>query len=1425
MPPINTAATRDGGDDSTPDEDQGVIRCICGIDDDDGFTIQCENCLVWQHAVCVGVEQDNVPDEYLCEKCNPRKLDVKKAIEYQKRRLDSEYRHTKESRRKPKYVSGKARKAEDGSERRKRISDTKQSRTKHTKGMAGRESASPTAARASDHRRDSTAFVDAGYTPVDRNILGADVQVLFQSVLSQLAEQRSVVSAAAASVTASPVMGHVENDGALEPQLANGAAPLANSSSGSSKEAKGERTESMDTRGPVNPAPALPAVLPMTSDALSSPQPTYTSFVGKEHGQVGLFARERMERHQYVCEYKGQVILKAAYKEDPKNYYDLLRTTRPHSHFHPDIDLCVDARRQGSEARFIRRSCKANIALKSIFVPGGGDALIHLGLFTVRDVEPDEELTVGWEWEEGELPAVARLSPGDAEDYLGRPEGRRMSKVWRQAFNGMSCACPDTQCVVRRLFAMFGVEETAIKPEFGNGAKRRASRPPKVDTGAHGFADSQLSSPLSPSIRSPDGYKHGRNPHSRKTSDAGPHDSNGYGNAAGMEGAPEEADLAAADYQHQNPSSYRDGDTSDDEHGGRRSTNGQPGTVPMDFSSSENGSNRSADRRTRKRKSGNQHADESNSSLDSLIVGKDSVNKRHRPSSGSPARRGSVCHLLPQKKIWMTQYLEHAEPLSSAHAPLQPSVHTGNMTIVESPTKQMRRTAPHSLNAVELPSNYSMAVPTPDKPEPKVETAIDNTEGASASSAHISQSTRVTNSGSTPTSSTTVDDSKGALSPPGPLRDAKLTDASASAPPTEAEAAGPAPAPVADAGVPKPSDKPTEPPQGALSAGSRGSQSASPVRGLSEKPEEPGGAGKVQQTPSVAAEDQQAEETDMPTDSKAATAPASQPAPAPKKQRLSLEEYNKRRRVTQAVSSNREAQANNGSENAASDKQPAASNGTQPDEDADSAKQSSPAKGKVSLEEYNRRRKLGSAAVDSNAGQPSASSETKPVAPLSLSASAESNSALSPTYSALTNGPTSLVPPPSNPASELASPTPSMTIKSAANSAQPSASPVPAIVTDAQNRGGAHSRVAPTPPPASAPVFSKTADTTDRRGLLTPPPPPPPPLSGQPAAWRHEDRAGNGASSSARGQQGGLGEPYYRLERSSGAHDDYDRDRADKERDSRDRERDRDYGRDFDYRERSRSRNVNTPPPPPLPPASSNSALQGHVYRSRDRDHNRDRDRDRDREREREYAHRDASAERESGEIPFGRDRGRSRSRDRGGRAERMGPNGDRERDRDRRYGSGSGSGSGSGYHYHYHQPPQAGGLPPPPHPLGRSLTPHGGEGGRGSQRGSGDWRPGSYPPPQRASPPSSSLSTVQQAAAGHGPGTRALSTSPVQHQHHQSSSSSSSFGSPPAGPLPGLSATPAGTTAPAGAGGYRGFSRRGGVGTNNSRGGSPARK
>lgn len=56
-----------------------VTRCICGFLHDDGYMVECDRCKVWQHVQCV-VKNRQVPDEYLCEMCDPTKpIDSHKA--------------------------------------------------------------------------------------------------------------------------------------------------------------------------------------------------------------------------------------------------------------------------------------------------------------------------------------------------------------------------------------------------------------------------------------------------------------------------------------------------------------------------------------------------------------------------------------------------------------------------------------------------------------------------------------------------------------------------------------------------------------------------------------------------------------------------------------------------------------------------------------------------------------------------------------------------------------------------------------------------------------------------------------------------------------------------------------------------------------------------------------------------------------------------------------------------------------------------------------------------------------------------------------------------------------------------------------------------------------------------------------------------
>lgn len=54
------------------DEDDAlneIVRCICEMDEENGFMIQCEECLCWQHSVCMGLLEDSIPEQYICYVC------------------------------------------------------------------------------------------------------------------------------------------------------------------------------------------------------------------------------------------------------------------------------------------------------------------------------------------------------------------------------------------------------------------------------------------------------------------------------------------------------------------------------------------------------------------------------------------------------------------------------------------------------------------------------------------------------------------------------------------------------------------------------------------------------------------------------------------------------------------------------------------------------------------------------------------------------------------------------------------------------------------------------------------------------------------------------------------------------------------------------------------------------------------------------------------------------------------------------------------------------------------------------------------------------------------------------------------------------------------------------------------------------------
>ncbi|CAG9953656.1 unnamed protein product [Clonostachys rosea f. rosea IK726] len=111
---------------ATPEEPEEIIRCVCGAteqDEDSGEAwISCEQCLAWQHNVCVGVSsfEDEIPDHYWCEQCRPD--DHKELLEgiargekpWEARRKAHEEKEAQESKKKKKGGRrGKGKRAAD----------------------------------------------------------------------------------------------------------------------------------------------------------------------------------------------------------------------------------------------------------------------------------------------------------------------------------------------------------------------------------------------------------------------------------------------------------------------------------------------------------------------------------------------------------------------------------------------------------------------------------------------------------------------------------------------------------------------------------------------------------------------------------------------------------------------------------------------------------------------------------------------------------------------------------------------------------------------------------------------------------------------------------------------------------------------------------------------------------------------------------------------------------------------------------------------------------------------------------------------------------------------------------------------------------------------------------------------------------------
>ncbi|KAJ1911836.1 SET domain-containing protein 3 [Tieghemiomyces parasiticus] len=445
---------------ASPVVDTGEIRCICGFTEDDGFTIQCDSCLVWQHGVCVDVHPNAIPSQYYCERCVPRRARSRTSLPDITSKVLSpvssdtladgpgDASTTSAPGRANRFVGPDESGLAAGLQDRRKRPKTPRAASPAGGGGSSQPKLSLSLPRVSEYVTHHSYDPVKGCRLPDSN---SDQHTNVIRLLDQVTTHRHRRTEAARHRSqTSPSSADVD------PLTVDTIAPPG-----------WDTTTTMDAETLRNP------LYKVSARNLSRPAQDPTK-------RIGLIAESDIPVKRFIAECWGLLLLKSDYIRDLANDYAVLRTPKPFVEFHPHLDLAVDARTMGGKTRFLRRSCRPNAELRSVTLQGAdGDDMVHLALFATVDIPRGAEITVAWSWD---CTAAAPLSPASP---TGQPPATLSKKQVRhlyRTFGNLPCACGSIKGC--RINALLDRYSTQIAEETRSGtspepARRKAGRPPK----------------------------------------------------------------------------------------------------------------------------------------------------------------------------------------------------------------------------------------------------------------------------------------------------------------------------------------------------------------------------------------------------------------------------------------------------------------------------------------------------------------------------------------------------------------------------------------------------------------------------------------------------------------------------------------------------------------------------------------------------------------------------------------------------------------------------------------------------------------------------------------------------------------------------------------------------------------------------------
>lgn len=150
---------------------------------------------------------------------------------------------------------------------------------------------------------------------------------------------------------------------------------------------------------PSSPAPSPDTInrteLACNNTVLSSQMQLQVGRVTRvqKHRKILRAARD-LDPDTLIIEYRGKVMLKQQFEVNGHFFKKPYPFVLFYSKFN-EVEMCVDARTFGNDARFIRRSCTPNAEVRHMISEG----MIHLCIFAVTQITKDSEVTIGFDYE------------------------------------------------------------------------------------------------------------------------------------------------------------------------------------------------------------------------------------------------------------------------------------------------------------------------------------------------------------------------------------------------------------------------------------------------------------------------------------------------------------------------------------------------------------------------------------------------------------------------------------------------------------------------------------------------------------------------------------------------------------------------------------------------------------------------------------------------------------------------------------------------------------------------------------------------------------------------------------------------------------------------------------------------------------------